>query len=525
MNKKFILIKNGKIIDGTGDPSYSADILISKDKIIDIGKFNKINNVDIVEADGLLVTPGFIDIHSHSDFTLLIDPRAVSSISQGVTTEIIGNCGYGCNPIKNPLLAKEAIYGFRNDFTIDWSDMNGYLQRLEEKKPSVNVIPLVPNGQLRLSTVGLDIRPATKDELSTMKKLLIEGLEQGGHGFSTGLEYSTEIGASEEEITDLCKICSKFDGIYSTHTRNRDEKSLIAIEEAIRTAYNSNVKLQISHLTPRGGENDLYKALNIVDDALKNGLDIAFDMHTRFFGTTYLKVILPTWALEGGKNELIKRLKNKNERLKIKSHRNVLSNLGDWDRIVLLDNHELTDLSRKSIGTIAKERLADPLDCALDIILEHIQQLDTLMVILHTYSENLLSSTYKHPKCSVGSDATALAPDGILGASTFHGAYTWASWFYRRMVRELKLFSPEEAVWKLSGLAAKRLNLSNLGVIKKGAQADLAIFNSNDFGEEGTTFHPNKIAKGMIHVLVNGRFAMRNGTLNSERAGKVIRKI
>ena len=243
MNKKFILIKNGKIIDGTGDPSYSADILISKDKIIDIGKFNKINNVDIVEADGLLVTPGFIDIHSHSDFTLLIDPRAVSSISQGVTTEIIGNCGYGCNPIKNPLLAKEAIYGFRNDFTIDWSDMNGYLQRLEEKKPSVNVIPLVPNGQLRLSTVGLDIRPATKDELSTMKKLLIEGLEQGGHGFSTGLEYSTEIGASEEEITDLCKICSKFDGIYSTHTRNRDEKSLIAIEEAIRTAYNSNVKL------------------------------------------------------------------------------------------------------------------------------------------------------------------------------------------------------------------------------------------------------------------------------------------
>ena len=524
MTSKLILIKNGNVIDGTGQPSYKSDILISKDKIIEIGKFNKLNDVDIIQADGLSVTPGFIDIHSHSDFTLLIDPRAVSSISQGVTTEIIGNCGYGCNPIQNPLLAKEAIYGFRNDFTIDWSDMNGYLERLEKNNPSVNVVPLVPNGQLRLSTVGLDMRPATTDELSKMKKLLTEGLEQGGHGFSTGLEYSTEIGASEEEITDLCKICAKFDGIYSTHTRNRDEKALIAIEEAIHTAYNSNVKLQISHLTPRGGEKDLNKALNIVDDALKNGLDIAFDMHTRFFGTTYLKVILPTWALQGGKNALLKRLKNKNERSKIKSHKNILSNLGDWDRIVLLDNTELKDLSRKSIAAIAKEKSIDPFDCALDIILDHIEQLDTLMVILHTYSENLLSSTYKHPKCSVGSDATALAPDGLLGASTFHGAYTWASWFYRRMVRELKIFTPEEAIWKLSGLAAKRLNLNNLGVIKKGAQADLAIFDSKEFGEKGTTFQPNKIAKGMIHVLVNGKFAMRNGILKDERAGKVIRK-
>ena len=149
MTSKLILIKNGNVIDGTGQPSYKSDILISEDKIIEIGKFNKLNDVDIIQADGLSVTPGFIDIHSHSDFTLLIDPRAVSSISQGVTTEIIGNCGYGCNPIQNPLLAKEAIYGFRNDFTIDWSDMNGYLERLEKNNPSVNVVPLVPNGQLR----------------------------------------------------------------------------------------------------------------------------------------------------------------------------------------------------------------------------------------------------------------------------------------------------------------------------------------------------------------------------------------
>ena len=524
MTNKNILIKNGTIIDGTGKPAYNSDIIISQGKIIDIGKFNELQDVDIIQADGLMVTPGFIDIHSHSDFTLLVDPRAVSSITQGVTTEVIGNCGYGCNPITNTLLAKEAIYGFRNDFSIDWSDMNGYLERLEKEKPSVNVVPLVPNGQLRLSTVGLDIRPANKDELSKMKNLLIEGLEQGGHGFSTGLEYSTEIGASEEEITELCKICSRFDGLYATHTRNRDDKALIAIEEAVNTAYKSNVSLQISHLTPRGGQNDLDKALNIVDSALKRGLDIGFDMHTRFFGTTYLKVILPIWALQGGKEALALRLKDKKERLKIKSHRSVLSNLGDWNRIVLLDNPELKHLSRKSIGTIAKERCIDPFDCALDIILDQIEQLDTLMVILHTYSEKLLSTTYKHPNCSVGSDATALAPDGPLGSSTFHGAYTWASWFFRRMVRETKIFTPEEAVWKLSGLAAKRLKLNNLGIIKKGAQADLAIFNSNEFGEQGTTFNPNKVAKGMVHVLVNGTIAMRNGDLKDERAGKVIRK-
>ena len=519
-----LIVRCGTVVDGTGQPPFEADVAVSDGRIVDIGDLSSEEDVEIVGAEGLTVAPGFIDIHSHSDFTLLVDPRAVSSITQGVTMEVIGNCGYGCNPIGDPRLAREAIYGYREDLPLAWRDMAGYLERLEQARPAVNVIALVPNGQLRLATVGLEMRPARSDELEEMKRLLHQGLEQGGHGYSTGLEYATEVGATEEEITELCRVCAKYDGLYATHVRNRDEAAVEAVAEAIRTAERAGVRLQVSHITPRGGRADAERSLELVDNARAKGQDVAFDMHTRLFGTTYLKVILPPWALEGDRDAIVQRLSDPEERAKMKSHRSAISALGDWDRIVLLDNPALPELSRRSLGEMAREQGKDAFDCAYDILLTEIDQLHRPMVILHSYSEEVLRLTYESSACMIGSDATALAPDGPLAGSAFHGAYTWASWFYRRMVRETGAFTPAEAIRKMTGRTAERLGLSNRGVVRKGARADLAIFDAGEFGDTGTTFEPNQIAKGMVHVLVNGVVTIRDGVLTGERGGEVLRR-
>ena len=522
--KPDLIVRGGTVIDGTGAPAFTADVAIADGRVAEIGRIPAIEGVGELDADGLTVAPGFIDPHSHSDFTLLVEPRAVSSIAQGVTSEIVGNCGWGTCPIGDPSLATEVIYGFTPDLPITWKSVAGYLERLEEAKPAVNVLTLVPNGQLRLATVGTEQRPAATDELDRMKDMLRQGLKEGAFGYSTGLEYSTEVGATEEEVTELCRVAAAAGGIYATHTRNRDEASVEAVAEAIRTAENAGIPLQISHITPRGGREDTERSIELVDQARARGSDVAFDMHTRLFGTTYLKVLLPFWALEGGKEEIARRLADRETRERMKEHRNLITALGDWNRVVLLDNPAFPEFSRRSFADIAAEMGREPLDAAYDILLAEIDHLHRPFIILHSYTEELLKFTYEHPACLVGSDATALAPDGPLASSIFHGSYTWASWFYRRMVRESETFTPEEGVRKLSGLVAERFGLADRGVIRQGACADFAIFDAEIFGEKGTTFEPNQVAEGMIHVLVNGVPTMTDGRLTGDRAGAVLRR-
>ena len=523
--KSKILIHGGTVVDGTGSSAFKADVEITDDRITRIGEINPHNYSEILDAKGLIVTPGFIDPHSHSDFTLLVDPRAVSSITQGVTSEVVGNCGYGSCPILNKSMAKDVIYGFRNDFPINWGTVAGYLDRLEKEQPAVNVLTLVPNGQLRIGALGADQRPANKQELLKMKHLLRQGLEEGAFGFSTGLEYANELSATEEEITELCKVTAEFSGVYATHTRNRDEKAVEAIAEAIRTAEKADVALQISHITPRGPREDVERSIELVEDAIKLGNDVAFDMHTRLFGTTYLKVLLPSWALKGSKKDIAKRLSDKNSRSEMKKHRSLITSLNDWSRIVLLDNPAFPEYSRLNFSEIAASRGCEPIDAAYDILLKEIDNIHRPFIILHSYTENILKYTYQHPLCLVGSDATALAPDGPLSDSMFHGSYTWASWFYKRMIRETKTFSQEEGIKKMTSQVAKRFGIKNRGIISEGYFADIVIFDANNFGERGTTFEPNQTAQNMNHVIVNGVVTLRNGELTENRGGSVLRMI
>ena len=525
-----IIVRNATLIDGTGSPARRCELLIKDGRVAAMVSPADMPGADLrasheIDAAGLLVTPGFIDIHSHSDYTLLVDPRALSQISQGVTLEVIGNCGWGCQPISNAALSQEIIYGFDKSVDLSWRTTDDYLNRLAESKPAVNVATLVPNGQLRMATVGVADRPATTDEQSRMSTLLAEGLEAGAFGYSTGLEYATERNASEAEVAELCRVCAKSGGLYATHTRNRDEAAVEAIAEAIRTARVGNVRLQISHLTPRRGRDDLEKSMDLVDAARREGQDVSFDMHTRLFGTVALKVLLPQWAFEGGKAALAARLKDPSVRQRMKSHRNLISSLADWDRVVLLECKSRPEFSRRSLGDIAAQSGEEPLDVAYDLLLAEIEHIESRpMVILLSYSEELLSRTYQHPHCMVGSDATALCPDGPLAQATFHGSYTWASWFYRRMVRETGTFTAEEAIHKITGMPAAVLGLKDRGVIRAGAWADLAIFDPKTFGETGTTFEPNQLAIGMKHVIVNGEIGMRDGRITGKRTGQVLRR-
>jgi len=346
-----LLIAGGEVVDGTGAPPFRANLAIKAGRIAEIIPHGALDaqvaagNPPALDARGLLVAPGFIDIHSHSDFTLLADPRAVSSVTQGVTLEVIGNCGHGCAPLVDPELAKSNIYGYQAGYPIGWRSMAGYLEQLEAGRPAVNVLTLVPNGNLRLAVAGALDRPSTPDEVRRMQRLLAQSLEEGAFGFSTGLEYGPERACSESEIVALCEVAAHAGALYATHTRNRPGEAYETIAEAIRTAEAANLPLQISHISvvarlAEDGRRAVEQALEQVDAACARGLDVGFDMHTRLFGTTNLTAALPPWALEGDRAAVAARLRDPALRRELCSYRSIITALArdDWSRIVLFDS-------------------------------------------------------------------------------------------------------------------------------------------------------------------------------------------
>jgi N-acyl-D-amino-acid deacylase len=519
-----LIIRGGTVIDGTGRAAIRADIAIEAGRIAAIGKLDHITGVPEIDARNLFVTPGFIDIHSHSDLTLLVDPRAVSAIAQGVTLEAIGNCGHGCAPIVDPKIASAAIYGPVHEVDFSWRSVDGYLTRLAEAQPAINVLALVPNGQLRLGVMGSAQRPATQDEMRIMKYRLAEGMEQGAFGYSSGLEYAQELGAPEEEITELCRECARLGGFYATHTRERDAFAAEAVSEAIRTARSAGARLQISHIVPRTGIDVVRNCLDLVDRARADGVDVAFDMHTRLFGFTHLKTLLPVWVMDGTQADIAARLADPAVRARISNHPNLIGRLGDWDRVLLVHSRRFAEFNGLSLPEIGRRWKTDALNAGFDILMGEADDILRPMVILKSYTEEVLEAAYTHPLCMIGSDATTLAPDGKLADETFYGAYTWASWFWRRMVREKRVFTPEQAVEKLSALPARTLGLPDRGVLREGAWADIIAFDPDRFGEVGTVEQPNQPAVGMAHVLVNGVPTRLHGTPTGKRGGAVIRK-
>ncbi len=514
-----VAIRTGRVVDGTGRAPFVADVGISGDRIVSIGE----TPPAAVELDaaGLDVTPGFVDVHSHSDYTLLVDPRAVSALHQGVTTEIVGNCGHGCFPVGDRELAQRAIYGYTPSLPLTWRNAAGYFERLEAAGPAVNVASLVPNGQLRLAVVGLEDRPATGEERDEMRGLLEESLEQGAWGYSTGLEYAAERAAQVDELSALCAACSRAGGLYATHTRFRDAGSEEAVAEAIETATQANVRLQVSHLVPRNGMDATHTCIEQVERAATQGLDIAFDMHTRLFGTTFLSTAVPPSLLRG--DGVGTSAWKRDTVAAMRSYTSILSAGENWSRVVLLDNELWPEYARKDVASIAAARDQSPAEAICDLLAAP-TALGVLMVIIHCYTEDQQAEAFHHPLCTPGSDATTLATDGPLATSLFHGAYTWAAWYLRFMVRDRGLLSIEEAVKRLTSDPARRVGLPDRGELRPGAFADVTILDTASIRERGTILDPNRLATGVHHVLVNGELALSNSALTGCRSGRVLRR-
>ena len=505
---------------------------VAHGRIAGVGRIPRPDGVPCVDAAGCYVTPGFIDIHSHSDFTLMVDPRAVSSIMQGVTLEVVGNCGHGSAPIGDPSRTRSNIYGCRSGYEIGWRTVGEYLDRLEGRRPAVNVMTLVPNGNLRLAACEALDRPSTPDELEKMKRLLAQGLEEGAVGYSTGLEYGPERDCPEEEISDLCAIATEYGGVYTTHTRNRMGQAEEAVAEAIRTAETADAPLQISHISSVARLSDdggwaVDLALEQVDRARSNGLDVQFDMHTRLFGTTNLSAALPLWVLEGSSKVIAGRLRDPSVRLEMESCESIVTSLaqGDWERIVIFHSPAQPELAGKSIAELAAAGTGSASDAICDILYAASDRLHEVMVIAFSYREADVRPAFEHPFCMVGSDATALSTDGPLKDDTFHGAYTWASWFFRHFVRGPESVQP-------AGSRAQADDAAGFpaGVVRPGCDPQWGACGPGHFrskrilrtGEPRTS--PTGRAAGMRHVLVNGGIAMTDGVLTGQRYGRVLRR-
>ena len=519
-----LILRGGEVIDGSGTAPFDADIGIQHGKITAIGDLSHTSDPSL-DCDGSVATPGFIDIHSHSDFTLLVDPRARSQVAQGVTTEVIGNCGHGCAPITSPERFKSNIYGHSEHLDIDWNSTEEFLALLDRCKPAVNVATMVPNGNLRLAHASDHTRPSSRDELSAMDGDLREGFEAGAFGFSTGLEYPAERSSSTDELESLCRTTASYDGMYVPHARNRELYAVQAIQEAIDTATAAEIPLHISHILPRkGGPTDsTERALELVDDAIALGLDVTFDIHTREHGLTNLSCALPDYEIAMPADDRRANLNSASYRASVRQHESIISSfgIGGWENVSIFTAPATPELEGITLAQLSE---ADPFSAICDVLAANSDNLNTVMILCHSYREEEIVGAAAHPLCMVGSDATALATDGPIGESSFLGAYSWASWFIRKTVFDHRTLGLSEAIKRMTLMPSLRLGLSDRGELKVGNRADIAVFAPDEFTPTATLENPNSYAIGMRHVIVNGIPSFIDGEFTDDRNGQVLRK-
>lgn len=516
-----MVIINGKVVDGTGSEPEKLDVGIIDGKIADIGILADAESVIKVNADGNYVCPGFIDAHSHSDTYLLIEPSAQSKIYQGITTEVVGNCGASCAPIVN-----------ENCVPSDWSDKEypghwhsvaEYRELLEQVRPAPNVVLLIGHNTLRRGVAGYENRPLTASELRKMVRLLEAGLEEGGKGLSSGLIYAPGMYAPCEELAVLAATAGKHGGVYASHMRNEGSHLLEALNEIISIAEKAQVKAQISHLKTSGRNswNLIDEALEFIRDARARGISVAADRYPYTSGCTELDVIFPAWAQEGGKEKILERLKDASERKRLKEDVAQGRDADDWNSVMVGSTHH-PDNERfrgMSLVEVAEILETDPVEAAL-----HLIETDELKTSAFFFgmSEDNMRRILAEPYVMIGTDASLRSVSGPLSHDYPHPRAYGSFPRFLRMVLDEGLVSLPEAVRKMTSLPADQFGLKQRGIIRKRAWADIVIFDSGKVRDTATYADPHKLAEGINYVIVNGEITLACGRLTGNCAGRML---
>lgn len=540
-----ILIRNGRVVDGTGNPWFKADVGIKDGKISAIGHMASANAGRVLDASDLIVCPGFIDMHSHSDMTPLINRECESFIRQGITTQVIGNCSFSSAPNSDKY---RSLNETRSLFNIetgkvkqDWNTFDQYLRRMDGV--ATNIVTQVGSGALRIAVMGYEMRTPTKNELMEMKQLLAEAMEDGAFGMSFG-PYPPAAYADTEELIELCKVVAKYGGIFSTHIRWDSATNFItALEEAIEIAEKSGCSMQVSHLASKynaWGQNQ--KSLNLIAEAKAQGLDITTDHFTYVYGMAPMTVLLPDWAHEGGPEKIQERVGDPKIREKMKEyvlteeksycHRSLAAD-GLWNMIRATGLRKNPENEGKTLQEISEERGTEPWTTVYDLIQE--EGLPHPWVMGKVYREDEVRRVLKSPYCMVCSDGASLAPYGPLGVGKPHPRFygTYPSLF-RKYVRgetrkELlgddgsKILTLEEAVKKCTSMPAQKLGLADRGVIRENAWGDIVVFDEEAIKDKMTYDNPHQYPEGIPYVLVNGVVVIDRGEHTGAFPGKALR--
>jgi N-acyl-D-amino-acid deacylase len=527
-----IVITNGRVIDGTGSPWYSGDVGIRDGKIAAIGNLSHTERKRTIDAHGMVVAPGFIDMLGQSELTILVDPRLPSKIYQGITTEITGEGGSAA-PLNDAIIEADRAGYEHLRITPDWRTLRQYFARLEKQGMGINLASYVGATQVRRMVLGdADVQP-TSAQLDQMKALVRDAMHDGAVGVSTSLIYAPAPYAKTEELIALASEASKYGGIYATHMRNESAAVLTAIDEALRIGREAHIPVEIWHIKVAGKANwgRMPEVVAKINSARAEGTDVTADTYAYTAWFNSFSAFIPPWAHDGGDAKLIERLKDPATRARIR--KDMLTPSQQWDNewqeipgpeavlIGVVQNPKLLPLQGKRLSEIAKLWNKDPIDALFDLLIE---DRAFTSVAVFGMSEPDVASALQQPWVSIDNDSSGASPEGILGQEHPHPrAYGTFPRILRKYVREEKKLTLEDAIRKFSALPAQRMRLADRGVLKEGMWADMVIFDPATVRDLATFQNPNQLSQGMEYVLVNGLPVIDQGKMTGALPGKVLR--
>jgi N-acyl-D-amino-acid deacylase len=526
-----VLIRNGIVYDGTGQPGRRADVGMRGDRIAVVGDLSGATASELVDATGLAVAPGFINMLSWATESLLVDGRSQSDIRQGVTLEIFGE-GSSMGPLTDEMKQRRLERQGNLKFDITWTTLAEYLQELERRGVSTNVASYIGATTIREHVIGLDDRQATPEQLERMRALVRQEMEAGALGIGSSLIYAPAFYASTEELIELCKVAAEYRGKYISHLRSEGVRLLEALEELIRISREANIPAEVYHLKAAGQANwpKMDQAIARIETARREGLPITADMYTYTAGSTGLDASMPPWVLDGGYEAAFRRLKDPEQRKKIAAA--IRTPTDDWenfylaagspDRIILVDfrSDALKPLTGKTLAEAAKMRGEDPIDAIMNLVLEDQSRVGAVYFLM---SEENVRKQIALPWMSFGSDGASLAPELPFTLSSPHPrAYGNFARLLGRYVRDEKIIPLEEAIRRLTGLPAENLELDRRGFLRDGMFADVVVFDPATITDRATFEEPHQYAVGVRHVFVNGTQVLKDGEHTDAKPGRVV---